>query len=190
VYPGVEGCASDSFVYRACTGFSSKIPEGCFYLGDAGYSLSRAILTPYRSTRYHLREWAEDEAGRPRNAREVFNYRHSKTRIIVEQAFGRLKRKWGILAKPLELEIPLANVVIHTCCALHNFISACDAAPGDDTAMDEDGAAVDEADAAVDIAMELEELTERLENVEGGEWRDALADDMWNSYMLYLGDIN
>ncbi|RHZ05424.1 hypothetical protein DYB37_012919 [Aphanomyces astaci] len=162
--------------------FLPKIPEDCYYLGDAGYALSSSILTPYRSTRYHLREWAEDEDGRPRNNKEVFNYRHSKTRIIVEQAFGRLKRKWGILAKPMELEIPLVNIVIHTCCALHNFVLAC----GADLGADDDS--VDDTAGAADIAYELEELTERFESHDSGEWRDVLANDMWNSYMIFRNE--
>ncbi len=183
VYPGVEGCASDCFVYRACSDFSSKSPPGCFYLADAGYTLTKSILTPYRSTRYHLREWAEEADGRPRSPKEVFNYRHSKARIIVEQAFGVLKRKWGILTKPMELELELVNVVIHTCCALHNFVLSCNL---DDIATEATESETDDGSVATQHDTdEIQELSDDLGGNDGGQWRDSLANDMWNSYMLY-----
>jgi hypothetical protein len=34
------------------------IPEGKYYLADAGYALRNNFLTPYRGVRYHLREQA------------------------------------------------------------------------------------------------------------------------------------
>src|SRR5579871_2764388 len=34
-----------------------RLPPGCYYLADAGYSAnSDLLLTPYQKTRYHLRE--------------------------------------------------------------------------------------------------------------------------------------
>ncbi|RHY46303.1 hypothetical protein DYB30_010817 [Aphanomyces astaci] len=71
----------------------------------------------------------------------------------------------------MELEIPLVNIVIHTCCALHNFVLACGADLGADDS-------VDDTAGAADIAHELEELTERFESHDSGEWRDVLANDM------------
>jgi hypothetical protein len=34
------------------------IPEGHYYLADAGYPNSDLLLVPYRGVRYHLKEWA------------------------------------------------------------------------------------------------------------------------------------
>jgi len=34
-----------------------SIPEGKYYLADAGYPLCDALLVPFRGVRYHLREW-------------------------------------------------------------------------------------------------------------------------------------
>ncbi|KAH9111516.1 hypothetical protein AeMF1_013990 [Aphanomyces euteiches] len=92
LFVGAEGCASDSFVFNM-SNFERLIPDGHFYLGDAGYRLSPFLLTPYRNQRYHLREWAPNPDGRPKSAKELFNYRHSKARIVVERAFGIMKIK-------------------------------------------------------------------------------------------------
>lgn len=33
------------------------IPEGKFYLADAGFASCDTLLVPYRGVRYHLAEW-------------------------------------------------------------------------------------------------------------------------------------
>jgi hypothetical protein len=61
-----------------------------FYLGDAGYSLTKYCLTPYRGTRYHLKEWAT-AAAKPQNKEELFYLRHASLRNIIERDFGMVK---------------------------------------------------------------------------------------------------
>ena len=34
-----------------------QIPEGRYFLGDAGFGTSDALLVPYWGVRYHLKEW-------------------------------------------------------------------------------------------------------------------------------------
>lgn len=69
---------------------------GNYYLCDNGYANSEGFLTPYRSVRYHLKEWGPENA-QPQNKEEMFNMRHSKARNVIERAFGVLKMCWGIL---------------------------------------------------------------------------------------------
>jgi DDE superfamily endonuclease len=52
---GWEGSATDARVYGAAQDL--HIPEGKYYLADAGYPLSTKLLVPYRGIRYHLAEW-------------------------------------------------------------------------------------------------------------------------------------
>jgi hypothetical protein len=59
VLPGWEGSAADSRVYENARVTDFNTPEGRFYLGDAGYANSTSLLVPYRSTRYHLKEWGQ-----------------------------------------------------------------------------------------------------------------------------------
>ncbi|KAK1629241.1 hypothetical protein QYE76_003556 [Lolium multiflorum] len=70
-----------------------QIPEGKFYLGDAGYACRPDILPPFRKTRYHLNEFSPRH--RPQNAKELFNLRHSSLRITIERVFAALKTGWG-----------------------------------------------------------------------------------------------
>jgi hypothetical protein len=60
IQAGYEGTAHDGTVLRhALDKGYFRIPDGFYYLGDAGYGLSRFILTPFRGIRYHLKEWTQ-----------------------------------------------------------------------------------------------------------------------------------
>jgi hypothetical protein len=67
---------------------------GKFYLVDAGYGVKHGFLPPFRGVRYHLNEWGNNSV---QNEKELFNHRHSYLRVIVERAFGSLKRRFKIL---------------------------------------------------------------------------------------------
>ncbi|XP_015935347.1 protein ALP1-like [Arachis duranensis] len=56
---GWEGTASDSKVLKSVLSRDDrlKISRGKFYLGDAGFMLKHALITPYRGIRYHLKEF-------------------------------------------------------------------------------------------------------------------------------------
>ena len=34
-----------------------KVPEGRYYLADAGFPSCKELLIPYKAVRYHLAEW-------------------------------------------------------------------------------------------------------------------------------------
>jgi len=58
VLPGWEGrSAADSRVFDDAHASDFTIPEGRYYLADAGYANCDALLVPYRGVRYHLKEW-------------------------------------------------------------------------------------------------------------------------------------
>jgi hypothetical protein len=57
VLTGWEGSVNDAFLYSDARTSDFRIPEGCYYLGDAGFPVSMTVLTPYRGVRYHLQEW-------------------------------------------------------------------------------------------------------------------------------------
>ncbi|XP_074337288.1 uncharacterized protein LOC141674484 [Apium graveolens] len=101
ILAGREGTASDSRIIKnALTrNHCLKIPEGKYYLVDAGFMLKSGLITPYRKVRYHLKEYSENP---PRNARELFNHRHSSLRNAIERAFGVLKKRFPIIASGTE----------------------------------------------------------------------------------------
>jgi hypothetical protein len=54
---------------------------------------------------------------------EDYNYKQSSTRIIVEQAFGRLKGIWRVLHRPIwNPDEKLVSQLIYVCCILHNIM--------------------------------------------------------------------
>ena len=57
IHAGWEGSANDGIVLDDAQAKGFHIPEGKFYLADAGYGIAEGILTPYRGIRYHLKEW-------------------------------------------------------------------------------------------------------------------------------------
>lgn len=59
------------------------------FIGDEAIPLMKNLLRPYRGRRN-----LNDE-------KNIFNYRLSRTRIVVEKAFGFLASKWSIYRKPI-----------------------------------------------------------------------------------------
>ncbi|KAL0352271.1 UNVERIFIED_CONTAM: hypothetical protein Scaly_1615800 [Sesamum calycinum] len=118
-----EGRAADGRVLRDVvhrpTGI--KVPTGNYYLCDNGYGNVGGFLTPYLGVRYHLKEWDRSTRG-PQSPQELFNLRHASARNMIEQTFGLLKTRWGILRSPPYYLIRVQNQIIVAYCLLHNFI--------------------------------------------------------------------
>ena len=53
------GSVHDSRVLEDAKKKGFKIPDGKYYLADAGYASSTSLLVPYRGVRYHLKEQAQ-----------------------------------------------------------------------------------------------------------------------------------
>ena len=57
VLRGWDGSAADAAVYNDARQSDLTIPEGKYYLADAGFGSCDALLVPFRGVRYHLAEW-------------------------------------------------------------------------------------------------------------------------------------
>ncbi|XP_010244138.1 PREDICTED: uncharacterized protein LOC104588037 [Nelumbo nucifera] len=120
-----EGAAHDSRVFLETIQNPDNMfplpPEGKYYVVDSGYTNMSGFLYPYKSERYHLRDF-QGRGGRPRNGEEYFNYVHSSLRNVIERCFGVLKACFPILKLmppyPLHKQIRIVFVF----CVLHNFI--------------------------------------------------------------------
>ncbi|XP_074266140.1 uncharacterized protein LOC141588606 [Silene latifolia] len=121
VQPGWEGSAHDGRVLRDAISkpHGLKVPQGFYYLVDAGYTNCRGFLAPYRGHRYHLKEWGDRQ---PISAEEYFNMKHSKARNVIERCFGLLKGRWGILRSPSFYSIRTQGRIVQACSLLHNLI--------------------------------------------------------------------
>ncbi|KAI3834534.1 hypothetical protein MKW92_015110, partial [Papaver armeniacum] len=90
-----------------------------YYLGDAGFSLTPSFITPYRGVRYHLKEYG---GNRPKDAKELFNLRHSSLRNVVERVLGILKRRFTILQVQPQYPYESQVKIVLACCIIHNHI--------------------------------------------------------------------
>ena len=79
-----------------------------FFIGDNAYPKSGNFATPFKGV--HLRD---EEI--------IYNYRLSRARRIVENAFGILCARFRILFRPIEGSSSLVRSIILACLALHNF---------------------------------------------------------------------
>jgi hypothetical protein len=57
VLSGWEGSMADASIYHDARLTELTIPNGKYYLGDAGFPNCPELLVPYCEERYHVREW-------------------------------------------------------------------------------------------------------------------------------------
>lgn len=79
-------------------------------VGDEAFPLTQYMLRPY------------PRSGRLDRRKNVFNYRLSRARRIVENVFGILSARMRIFRKPIIASIPTAIKIIKATTCLHNFI--------------------------------------------------------------------
>ncbi|XP_031282515.1 protein ALP1-like [Pistacia vera] len=117
-----EGSVADGRVLRdAITRRNGlKVPQGHYYLCDAGYTNGEGFLAPYRGQRYHLSDWRQGH--QPASPQEFFNMKHSQARNCIERCFVILKARWGILKDTSYYLVKTQCRIITACCLLHNFI--------------------------------------------------------------------
>uniref|UniRef100_A0A8D8TCT4 DDE Tnp4 domain-containing protein n=1 Tax=Cacopsylla melanoneura TaxID=428564 RepID=A0A8D8TCT4_9HEMI len=80
------------------------------FVADDAFPLSNEILKPYR------------QASLDSAKKEVFNYRLSRARHVVENAFGILASRFRIFHTAINLEPKNIEKVVMATCALHNFL--------------------------------------------------------------------
>lgn len=85
-----------------------KIPY--FILGDKAFMLTKYTMKPFEGN---------PEAG---SKERVFNYRLSRARRVVENAFGILSSVYRVLRKPILLEPEKATKVVLATVYLYNYL--------------------------------------------------------------------
>ncbi|KAH7950371.1 hypothetical protein HPB49_023148 [Dermacentor silvarum] len=123
---GAPGRHSDGGVFKA-TSFGKGLMKNCLnlpaparlpksnkvaphvFVGDEAFQLRQDFMRPYPG-----------KGLQP--SQKVFNYRLSRARRIVENAFGILVARWRVLLGRLNLLPSIATHVVLACCALHNFL--------------------------------------------------------------------
>ena len=85
-----------------------KDPVQICILGDPAYPLLPYVMKEFPN-------------GGSTPKEQFFGYRLSSARMVTECAFGRLKRRFGILRRPLDLALLHIPELIHACFTLHNI---------------------------------------------------------------------
>jgi hypothetical protein len=189
---GWEGSATDAHVYEFAQSEDLYIPDGKYYLADAGFLLCCQLLVPYRGVRYHLAKWGRAGlrcvlyfymaicilwVSRPQNKQELFNLWHASAQNVVERIFGVLKRRFRILLIPAKYSMRIQARIPSALCALHNFISIHDLT--DQTMTD----TLHERDATLHRFNEDVAPPEQgTAFVEGNALREKIASEMWDDY--------
>ncbi|XP_037951439.1 putative nuclease HARBI1 [Teleopsis dalmanni] len=123
---GANGRASDAGMFSK-TKFKQKLDEDelaipnpdaipfnenmfpFVFIGDDAFPLLENLMKPYSHTNISDEE-------------HVFNYRLSRARRVVENAFGILASRFRVLANKINLDPHKTAVIAMTCCYLHNFL--------------------------------------------------------------------
>ena len=86
---------------------SNHVFEDGYLLGDSGYSCKPFLMTPYPNLA---------------NAKqEAFNKAHCKTRVAIEQTFGRWKRRFHLLHSECRMKPVKVCTIIGACAVLHSI---------------------------------------------------------------------
>lgn len=124
---GSNGRVNDAAVFRDSSLYKG-IEDNLFDLPDAQNLPNSSVKAPY--------VFVADEAFRlssrilkPNGQRsitenKIFNYRLSRARRVVENAFGILVNRFRVLESEINLSVEKVEQVTLTCCVLHNFIKA------------------------------------------------------------------
>jgi DDE superfamily endonuclease len=102
--------ASSNFGLRLCR---EALPTGFWIAGDAAYRCRNGSITPWTSE-----QLLDDEFG---VSRDTFNFYNFSLRMHVEQAFGMLVRRFGILWRKLMFSLPANVLVLAARFRLHHF---------------------------------------------------------------------
>ena len=78
-------------------------------IGDPAYPLLTWLMKGYSHT------------GQLSRSQLNYNYRLSRARNVVENAFGRLKGRWRCLLKRNDCDLEFVKLQVAACCTLHNI---------------------------------------------------------------------
>ncbi|CAI5678404.1 unnamed protein product [Oreochromis niloticus] len=83
------------------------------FVADEAFPLRRELMRPFPGRLLPLEK-------------RIFNYRLSRTRMIVEGAFSNLSSQWRLYRRSMELRPEIAEECVKAMCVLHNFLRCLD----------------------------------------------------------------
>ena len=88
-------------------GINLDIPY--FLVGDEIFPLKPWLLRPYPGRLLQLLEM-------------IYNYRHSRARRVIENAFGILRARWRIFSHPIKASVQNTERYVMACLCLPNYL--------------------------------------------------------------------
>ncbi|XP_031330267.1 protein ALP1-like [Photinus pyralis] len=88
---------------------NTKVEFPYFFAADAAFPLHENIMRPYPGDKLS-------------DAQKIFNYRLSRGRRTIENAFGILSQRLRVLRRPIIANVDLCEQITLSCVVLHNFI--------------------------------------------------------------------
>ncbi|KAJ4780766.1 nuclease [Rhynchospora pubera] len=181
VVSGWEGSAHDALVLRRAIDDGFTVPEGRYYLVDAGYANTHQFLSPYRGKTYHLAQFRQRSAqNRYGSAEELYNHRHAQLRNVVEKAFGILKGRFRILRDMHKYKYHFQAKLVIAFCVLHNFINRHQSVEVD---FEEAASESDDSDDSDSDAPSTSANVSRGTDAQrgGGALKESIRDMFWNA---------
>ena len=91
----------------ALPGSQARTP--CVFVGDEAFGLSPNVMRPYFG-----QNLSEDQ--------RIFNYRLSRARRTIENAFGILSARWRIYRRPMNIKVDSVDAVVLATVCLHIYL--------------------------------------------------------------------
>lgn len=79
------------------------------FIGDQAFPLMANLMKPYPDKHITREE-------------KIFNYRLSRARRVVENAFGILASRFRVFLSPITIDVQHVDAVVLASCALHNYL--------------------------------------------------------------------
>ena len=88
---------------------NDNIPFPYFMLGDDAFALREYMMKPFSQRNLNMEQ-------------RIYNYRISRARMVVENAFGILAQRWQCFLTTMQQKPEIVQQIVHAGICLHNFI--------------------------------------------------------------------
>lgn len=118
-----SGCVHDANVFANSTlnhrMRTGSLPQTCNMLSNERHKVPNYVIgdPAYPLTSYCMKELESCTI----NAQVLFNELFRSAHSQIECAFGRLKARWSILTRKIDLNTEMVPTVVNSCFVLHNF---------------------------------------------------------------------